>query len=161
MQFRALISLTAALISSASVYATDYQTGDLRIEHTYARATVPNQASGAAYLTIENTGAHTDKLIAVASPIAKTTQIHTMSMDGNVMKMREVSSIELKPSTKLTMKPGDGYHIMLIGLKQPLKIGTEFPLTLVFEKSGKTEISVSVKDMDRKAATTTTTHQHN
>jgi copper(I)-binding protein len=86
--------------------------------------------------------------------------MHTMSMDGNVMKMREVSSIELKPSVKVSMKPGDGYHIMLIGLKQPLKIGDKFPLTLTFEKAGKAEVTVWVEDKDQKAEKKTNAHQH-
>ncbi len=160
MQFRVLISLAVALVTSASTYAHDYKAGSLRIEHPYARATVPNQPSGAAYLTIENTGKRTDKLIAVRSPIAKAVEIHTMSMDGNVMKMREVSGIELQPSTKFSMKPGDGYHLMLIGLKQSLKVGDKFPMTLIFEKAGKAEVLVSVQETERATSGATSAHQH-
>jgi copper(I)-binding protein len=160
MRFRSLISFTAALLVSAFTYAHDYNAGNLRIEHPYARATVSGQPSGAAYLTIENKGNNPDRLIAIASPISNAVEMHTMSMDGNVMKMREVSSIELKPSVKVSMKPGDGYHIMLIGLKQPLKIGDQFPLTLTFEKAGKAEVTVWVEDKDQKAEKKTNAHQH-
>jgi copper(I)-binding protein len=160
MHSRSLISFTAALLVSAVAYAHDYNAGKLRIEHPYARATVSGQSSGAAYLTIENKGNNPDRLIAIASPISKAVEIHTMSMDGNVMRMREVSGIELKPSAKVSMKPGDGYHIMLVGLKQPLKIGDKFPLTLTFEKSGKAEVTVWVEDKDQEARKKTNAHQH-
>lgn len=146
----ALISVVAALSITASVNAHEYKAGALRIGHPYARVTVPNQTVGGAYLSIENSGKDIDRLIAVASPIAGSVEIHTMSMDGNVMKMREVSAIEIKPSDKVVMEPGDGYHLMLTGLKQPLKAGDKFPLTLTFEKAGKVDVSVAVQDKDKK-----------
>ena len=146
MQFRSIFSFAVALAMSASAGAANDQTGELRVEQAYARSTVPAKMSGAVYLTIENKGKTNDKLIAVTGPIAKSVEMHTMSMDGNVMKMREVQSIEIKPAATVAMKPGDGYHIMLVGLKQPLKSGDKFPLTLSFEKFGKLKISVRVED---------------
>ena len=145
MHFRFGFILTVSLAASASVFAQDYKLGSLRVEHPYARSTVPAQPSGAVYFAIENKGTNGDKLIGVASPVAKSVEIHTMSMDGDVMKMREVQSVEIKPSATISMKPGDGYHIMLIGLKQQLKSGNTFPLTLSFEKSGKLKVSVKVE----------------
>ncbi|MES2537785.1 MAG: copper chaperone PCu(A)C [Pseudomonadota bacterium] len=145
MTFRSIISLAAAMLFSASAQAHEYKVGDLQIAHPYARVTVANQPAGAAYLTIENKGKDADKLLSAASPVANEVQIHSMSMEGNVMKMREVGSVELKPAAKVSMQPGHGYHIMLIGLKQPLKAGDKFPLTLTFEKAGKTEVSVHVE----------------
>jgi hypothetical protein len=156
-----LISFVAALSVVASAGAHEYNAGPLRIGHPYARATVPNQSTGGAYLSIENSGKNPDKLVAVASPIANSIGIHTMSMDGNVMRMREVSGIEIKPSDKVVMQPGNGYHIMLTGLKQPLKAGDKFPLTLTFEKAGKVDVSVMVQDKDKepKAAKEAAAHQ--
>ena len=147
MQFRFIFVVAAMFLASASLHARDATTPrNVRVAHPYARSTVPGQASGAAYLTIENQGKQADKLIAITSPVAKSVEIHTMSMEGDVMKMREVQSIELKPHAKIAMNPGDGYHIMLIGLKQPLKRGDKFPLTLSFENSGKVDVSVTVED---------------
>lgn len=146
MNFRFIFAVAAILLMNTSLHARDALARELFVEHAYARSTVPGQTNGAAYLTIENKGKHADKLIAAASPAAESVQIHTMSMAGNVMKMREVQTIELKPRAKITMNPGDGYHIMLIGLKQPLKRGEKFPLTLSFEKAGKVEVSVTVED---------------
>lgn len=146
LQLHFIFAFAAALTAGTAVHAHDRKVNSLHIEHPYARATVPHQPSGAAYLTIENKGKDGDRLIAVTSPVAKSVEIHTMSMDGNVMKMREVPAIELKPSARLVMQPGEGYHLMLLGLRRPLKAGDRFPLTLTFEKAGKTEVSVAVED---------------
>jgi len=146
MHLRFLLVLAAALVAGTVAHAHEYTLGSLHIEHPYARPTVPMQRSGGAYLSIENKGKDGDKLVAASSPIAESVQIHTMSMDGDVMKMREVDGIELKPASKVEMMPGHGYHLMMLGLRRPLKAGDKFPMTLTFEKAGKTEVSVVVSD---------------
>lgn len=151
MHLRTILAIAATTIGTL-VQAQETRLKDLLIEKPYARATMPNQPVGGAYVTIENKGATADKLIAASTPVAKKVELHTMSMDGNVMKMRGVSNIELKPATRLEMKPGQGYHLMLMGLQQPLKAGDTFPMTLVFEKAGKTEVSVVVQDRHMNAA---------
>ena len=151
MRIPSLLALIALLGAGAVAQAHDVKLDDLRIEHPYARPTMPMQPSGGAYLTIENKGQAADKLIAVSSPVAKSVQIHTMSMKDNVMKMREVDSIELKPASTIEMTPGQGYHLMLIGLRHPLKPGDKFSMTLTFEKAGKAEISVTVSDKETMA----------
>lgn len=160
MQFRSLVLSAATLLVTLSSYAHDYQLGEIRIGHPYARPTMPGQTSAGAYLTLENVGKDTDTLLSIASPAAKSAEIHTMSMDGNVMRMREVRGIELKPAAKVEMKPGHGYHIMLLGIKEQLKPGDKIPLTLTFEKSGKTEVSAWVEDRNPKAAEEKPAHQH-
>jgi copper(I)-binding protein len=160
MQLISLIMSAALLLAGVPSHAGEYQAGEIRIDNPYARPTMPGQTSGGAYLTLENKGKNPDKLISIASPAAKAVEIHTMSMDGNIMKMREVTSIELKPSDRVEMKPGHGYHIMLIGIKKPLQVGDKIPLMLTFEKSGKVEISASVESNGPKAAKEKATHQH-
>jgi copper(I)-binding protein len=152
MNLRTIAGLiaTAAIVTIA--HAQEIKLNDLVIEKPYARATMPNQPAGGAYVTIENKGGTADKLISASSPVAKRVELHTMAMDGNVMKMREVPNIELKPASRLEMKPGQGYHLMLMGLQQPLKAGDRFPMTLVFEKAGKTELSFVVQDMKHENA---------
>ncbi|MGH8807677.1 MAG: copper chaperone PCu(A)C [Noviherbaspirillum sp.] len=156
MQFRSTLTFAVAILAGTVAHAQEYKLKDLRIEHPYARATVPNQPSGGAYLTIENRGKNADKLVAASSPVAKSVEIHTMSMEGDVMKMREVGELELKPAAKIEMMPGQGYHLMLLGLRQPLKAGDKFPLSLTFEKAGKTDVTVSVPD--KKDAKTGSAH---
>jgi len=145
MPFRTALTFAAALLASALAGAQEHKLKDLRISEPYARATMPQQQAGGAFVTIENKGKEADKLIAASTPAAKSVEIHTMTMDNNVMKMREVSSIELKPGSTLTMKPGDGYHLMLMGLQQPLKADDTFPITLTFERSGKIEVTAVVR----------------
>jgi len=158
MSVRSVSLILCALAVSVSAYAHAYDLGNLHIDHPYARATVPGQPGGGAFLSIENKGKEADKLIGVSSPVAKSAEIHTMSMDGNVMRMREVGEIDLPPAGTVDMKPGHGYHIMLMGLNQPLKAGDKFPMTLTFQKAGKIEVSVVVTDMNGKSAEAA--HQH-
>jgi len=116
------------------------------IDKAVARATVGKMANGAAFLQIANKGAD-DVLLSGSSPAASKVEIHTMSMDGNVMKMSALDQLELKAGQKLEMKPGSGVHIMLIGLKKPLAAGDKFPLTLNFRKAGKVDATVEVAEM--------------
>lgn len=146
MFLRLLPIFFCAFVISTSIHAHDYQLGTLHIDHPYARATVVGQANGGVFLSVENTGKEGDKLISVNSPVAKAAELHNMTMEDNVMKMRAVNDIELKPMTTVAMKPGGGYHIMLIGLTQPLTAGDIIPLTLSFQKAGKIQVQAHVMD---------------
>ena len=146
MTLRHLFACAAALALALPALAQETRLKDLHIESSFARATAPQQPAGGAFVTIENKGKAADALVGASSPVAKSVEIHTMAMDGNVMKMREVGRIEIKAGERIEMKPGDGYHLMLMGLKQPLKSGDSIPMTLVFEKAGKTEVQLMVRD---------------
>jgi copper(I)-binding protein len=140
MKLRFLTATALLLAAGTLVHAQG-----VRVTTSHARATVPQQQSAGAYLTLENRGKDSDRLVAVSTPVAKTVEIHTMTLDGNVMRMREVDGIELQPAAKIEMKPGEGYHLMLMGLQQPLKAGERFTLTLRFEKAGKVDVQVPVE----------------
>ncbi|WP_132258748.1 copper chaperone PCu(A)C [Paucimonas lemoignei] len=144
MQLRFLFA--ALLVIGTPLQARDYQAGKLHLEQPVARPTRPGQPGAATYVTIENRGNTADRLVSASTPMAGKTEIHTMTMDGGVMRMREAGEILIAPGTSIVMQPGDGYHIMLMNLKQPLKTGEEFPLTLNFEKAGKVKVSVEVTD---------------
>jgi copper(I)-binding protein len=148
MRFRfiQLFAAISAFIIGLSGQAHASQTGDLKIEQPFARATVPGQTNGAAYLSISNKGTQRDRLIAVSTPAAGGAEIHKMSMDGDVMRMREVGAIDIDAGATIAMQPGDGYHIMLVELRAPLKNGDRIALTLEFEKAGKFEIVAPVGD---------------
>ncbi len=122
------------------------ETRSVQIDKAVARATVGKQANGAAFLQIDNKGAD-DVLLSASSPAAAKVEIHTMTMEGDVMKMRALPQLELKAGQKLEMKPGSGAHIMLMGLKKSLAVGDKFPLTLNFRKAGKIDITVDVADI--------------
>jgi periplasmic copper chaperone A len=138
------IAFTILLAAAVGGNAQAAQAGQINIDQARARPTVNGQASGAAYVRIENKGKAADKLLSVSSPVAQSVEIHTMAMEGNLMKMREVSEVDVRAQSIIDMQPGAGYHIMLMGLRQPLKAGDKFPLTLVFEKAGKAEVNVEV-----------------
>ncbi|GAA4022678.1 copper chaperone PCu(A)C [Actimicrobium antarcticum] len=143
MRLRTLIFIATVMISHFA-NAADVTTGDLKISNAHARATVPGQSSAAVYLTIENTGKTADKLTGVATPRAKSAELHTMSMDGTMMKMREVTDIALPPGAKVAMAAGGGYHVMLMGVATPLVAGQQLPVRLTFEKAAPLDIKVRV-----------------
>lgn len=138
--------LTACIfLTSVSAHANhDVKVGSIKIEDPYTRATVAGQKVGGAFLKIENKGA-ADKLVAASSPVAKEVQLHSMSMEGNVMKMRELKVIDVPANSEVKLQPG-GLHIMLIDIKAPLKKGDTVPVKLKFEKAGEVEVKFHVKD---------------
>lgn len=141
-----LISSTFVFASVAQAHEHEFKIGNIEIERPYARATMPQQVSGAAFMTLENEGKVSDKLVKAESPVSQSVQLHLMEMStDNVMKMREVDSIDLGADSKIKMHPGGGYHIMLVELKKPLTVGEKFPLTLYFEKAGKIDVMVKVE----------------
>jgi len=143
MKKKNILVLAVALLSNLAL-ADDYRAGNIHVDHARARPTVTGQTSGAAYLSIENKGSSADKLLTVSTPVAKSAEVHSMVMDGNIMRMREVSQLELAPAARIEMNAGDGYHIMLVGLKKALLPGQKIPLSLRFEKAGKLDIEAVV-----------------
>lgn len=119
--------------------------GALAIDQPWARATAPMQKNGAAYLVIRNRGAEPDRLLAVRGGIAGMIQLHSNTVDAQgVNRMREVEAIQVPAHGSVALQPG-GLHVMLMQLQQPLRDGSHFPLTLVFEKAGEVPIEVSVQ----------------
>jgi len=144
---RAASAVLVALATVGVAQAHGGHAGDVEIEHPFATPTPAGAVNGAAYVvTLQNNGKQADKLVKASTPIAQRTEIHSMLVDaGGVMRMREVDGIDLAPGASVKMKPGDGYHFMLVGLKQPLKEGDTFPMTLEFAHGGKAEVKVVVQ----------------
>jgi hypothetical protein len=135
--------LVLFVAAAASAMAQDYKLGPLVVERPYARVSAAR--NGAAYVTIVNTGNQPDRLIRVTSPRSASVEMHTMTMDGEIMRMRQVMAIEVPSNARVEMRPGEGLHIMLLGLKGPLTAGERFPLALAFERAGSVEVSVEVQ----------------
>jgi copper(I)-binding protein len=131
--------------------AHDYTAGTMRIGHPFARATAPGQPAAGGYLKLSNTGTAADRLVSVRAEVSNTVELHTMRMDGDVMRMRQVDAIEVPAGQSVELKPG-GLHLMFIGLKAPLKAGDRFPLTLTFEKAGEVKVDVAVEAVAAAAA---------
>lgn len=115
--------------------------GPIQIQQPFARATPAKM--GGAFMTLVNTGMAGDKLVKAASPVAESVELHTHVKEGDVMRMRPVPAIDIAGHGRTALEPGS-YHVMLIGLKQPLKEGASFPLTLTFEKAGSVTLMVPV-----------------
>lgn len=129
------------------------------VDHPWARATPPGAKTGAAYLTVVNNGSAADRLLIAATPVADKVQFHSVSEENGVSRMREMQSVEVAPRGKVTFSPG-GMHIMVVGLKQPLKEGETFPMTLSFEKAGKKDVTVSIAKVGAMQGGDTTMHGH-
>lgn len=141
-------ALTVGVLASVAWAAAAHgaKVGDIAIGHPYATPSIAGSPNGAAYLaSVENKGAVSDRLVRASTPAAARVEIHTMNVDAQgVMRMREIEGIALAPKEKVQMKPGVGLHLMLIGLKEPLKEDATFPMTLEFERAGKVEVKVIV-----------------
>jgi copper(I)-binding protein len=134
----------ASLFVASSTYASnETKVGPLKIENPQARSTVPAQNMSGGFMKIENDGTAADKLISASSSVSKSMELHTMSMDNNVMRMREVKSIDLPAKSKVELRPG-GLHLMFIDLNQQLKAGEIIPVKLKFEKAGEVEVKFQV-----------------
>ena len=127
-------------------FAEEYQLDTLRIYHALARATPPGAKTGIVFLTVDNAANTADQLVHASTPVAAGVALHQMAVDEGMMKMRAVPSIEIRPGGRLELQPG-GYHLMLVDLKQPLKVGEKFPLTLTFAHGGAITVSVPVEEM--------------
>jgi periplasmic copper chaperone A len=129
----------ALTLLTGHAQAADYKVGSLQITQPWARATPKGASTGAAYMTVTNTGTAAAKLSCASSDAAAQCQIHEMSMDNGVMKMRPVEGgLEIKPGETVTFKPG-GYHLMLVDLKAPLVKGKSVAATL---KTGDNTVQV-------------------
>lgn len=134
-----------ALCIGAPAQAQDVTAGSLKISAPWTRATPKGASVGGGYLTITNTGTAADRLVGGASDVSSRFEIHEMSMDNGIMKMRAMpKGIEIKPGETVVFKPG-GYHVMFMGLKQPFEQGKRVKATLEFEKAGKVELDFAVE----------------
>lgn len=141
----ALISFASIAFASSDKKNSEFRVGQIKVENPYTRATVAGQKVAGGFMKIENKGA-ADQLISASSPIAAEMQLHTMSMEGNVMKMREVKAIDVPANGSVDLKPG-GLHLMFMDIKAPLKAGESVPVKLKFQKAGELEIKVPVREL--------------
>jgi copper(I)-binding protein len=124
----------------------------IKVEDAFARAMPPGARTAGAYLTIENRGSQPDRLLSARSPRAGAVELHRMSEQDGVMRMRPVDAIPVPAGQTVKLTPG-GLHLMLIDPKPPLKEGEHIPLTLRFERAGEVGADVTVRSITAGAAT--------
>ena len=128
--------------------AHGFQIGDLYVKHPYSVPSITGAKNGVAYFKgIKNSGANADQLIAVKTQVAERAELHVMKMEGDVMKMRPLSSIDIPAESEVSFAKGNpnGYHVMLMGLKKPLNDGDKFLVRLTFKHAGEVEVEVWVQ----------------
>jgi copper(I)-binding protein len=112
------------------------------VEAPWARASVGNSRIAVAYMTLHNGGAAPDRLLGVQAAVGRA-ELHTMTMDNNVMRMRPVEAVDIPAGGSAMLGP-NGLHIMLLDLREPLRAGSTLALTLRFERAGSVDVSVPV-----------------
>jgi len=130
------------LIGLAAVLAASSALAQVEVKDAWIRATVSQQKATGAFMRL--TAAQNTRVVQVSTPVAGVAEIHEMSMDGNMMRMRAVTALDLPAGQTVELKPG-GYHVMLMELKQTIKEGDVVPLTLVLEGSDGKRTSLEVK----------------
>src|SRR5712691_9173756 len=134
-----LAAAIAAVLHGREAAAADFSIGSIQIGNPWTRATPKGADVAGAYMTLNNKGTGPDRLIGGSSPVAGRFELHRMTVEDGVMKMRPVEGgLEVKPGETIELKPGS-LHVMLLGLKQPLEKGQKVKGALVFEKAGTVE----------------------
>jgi periplasmic copper chaperone A len=143
--FFLLVAICALAVSQIMpAHTADYSVGSIDITQPWARATPKGASTGAAYMTITNDGTTPDRVNCASSDASAKCQIHSMTMDNGVMKMRPVEGgLEIKPGETVTLKPS-GFHIMFVDLKNPLEQGKTVEVTLQFDKAGTVEVEFPI-----------------
>ncbi len=131
-------ALTLVLMSKAQAQQTGVQ-----VVAPWTRA-AGQGGTGAGFLTLRNAGTAPDRLVSARAEIARTVELHTHTNDNGVMRMRPVPGIDVPAGGEVLLRPG-GFHIMLIGLTAPLRLGTTVPVTLVFERAGEVRVDLPVQ----------------
>ncbi|WP_274426994.1 copper chaperone PCu(A)C [Chelativorans sp. YIM 93263] len=141
-----LATLTVLFFVGAPLSALSGEagSGSLHISDPWARAMLPGQPTGGAYMTIRNDGEEADRLISVSSPAAGKVEIHTMTMQDDVMIMRPLEDgLEIPAGESVALEPG-GFHLMFMQVEEPFAEGETVPVTLEFEKAGAVSLDLPV-----------------
>jgi periplasmic copper chaperone A len=137
-------ALSIGQLFGVQARAADYDVGAIHIAQPWARATPKGARSGAGYLTVTNNGTMPDRLNCVSDDASAKCQIHSMTMEDGVMKMRPVEGgLEIKPGETVTLKPS-GLHVMFLELKHPLEPGKTVEATLQLEKAGTVKVEFPI-----------------
>ncbi|AIR90718.1 copper chaperone PCu(A)C [Pseudomonas cremoricolorata] len=145
--------LAAVALLSCSISAM----ADTTVSEPWVRASVPQQQATGAFMVL--TAERDSALVSVASPVAKTVQIHQMTMNGDVMGMQQVKVLALPAGKPVTLDP-NGYHVMLMGLKQQVKEGEHVPLTLTIKTAAGETQTLKVQAPVRGLTSQSSDHGH-
>ena len=137
------------LLLASALFASFAAQAQVKVDDPWVRATVAPQKATGAFMQL--TSAKPVKVVSASSPVAAVVEIHEMKMEDGVMKMRAVDALPLPAGQPVALKAGS-YHVMLMGLKAPIKAGDKVPLTLVVEGEDKQRSNIEIKAEARAAA---------
>lgn len=146
---RRLAALCGALVCllSCPAFAGEVLSA-VEIEGAWSRETPPGTTVGVGYMTIRNDSSTPERLLGATSAVARTVEMHTSVMDGDINRMQRANEGYAIPAHgQFVLSPG-GAHLMLIGLEAPLRAGTLVPLTLEFENAGQVQVELHVESLD-------------
>lgn len=142
----ALVPAAADPVTHDSVTHGPVTLGDLTLSDAYIRAMPPHAPVAGGYLSIVNAGSMPDRLISASSPRAGEVQIHEMTMQGNVMKMRNLpDGLPVPAGAAVSLTPG-GYHLMFLKVPEPIATGQVVEVTLIFKRAGSVTLPFAVRD---------------
>ena len=157
MSFATRLAAAILIASTIAVQAHSFTKGDIVVGHPWARATPDGATVGVGYIKITNNGKAADRLTGGSFDGADTLEIHEMTMDGDIMKMRQLKDgFEIAPGATVELKPG-GNHLMFTGLKKPIAVGPDSKATLTFEKAGAIDVEFRIEPF---GATESADHKH-
>jgi copper(I)-binding protein len=141
-----------AFIFAGSVLASEkggpWKLGDIVVEQAWARLTPGGARTGAVYLTVHNKSGQDDLLLAVDSPVAKSTAVHATTVEDGVARMEPLpAGVNLPSHGEVVMRPG-GLHIMMVGVSAETKVGGLLPVKMVFRDAGSLDFEVPVVPLD-------------
>lgn len=143
MKLSRLLLLTGLLASPLLAQAHEYSVGKIEIDHPWSREMPPSAPNAAAYFVLRNAG-DDDRLSAVSTPVAQKAELHEHVHQNGLMKMQQVEAVAVPAGGEVQFAPM-GFHVMLFGLKQQMRDGERFPLTLHFDKAGDVQVEVAVQ----------------
>jgi copper(I)-binding protein len=142
-----IVILTLSVALAACARQDHQRIGDLRVSVAWARETPPQAPVGGAYLTVQNTGATDDRLLAVESSAAERVELHEASDANGVARMRELAhGLVIPAGATVTLAPG-GSHLMFIHPSPRWVAGGRVDATLVFEKAGRLPVSFDIRSL--------------
>ena len=152
----AMVGLSALITGIAG--AQEFRAGTMEVDQPWSTATPRGASVAAGYMTIKNTGTEPDRLTGVSTPVGGKVEVHEMTMDNGIMRMRPLASgLEIKPGQTVELKP-NSFHLMLENLREPIQQGKPFRATLMFAKAGSVDVDFAVAPVG--ATSAAAAHQH-
>jgi copper(I)-binding protein len=155
-----VLLMIGLMLAQTSAGEGPLKEGDITVASPWSRATPGGAKVAAGYLTITNDGTAADRLVSATAEIAGRVSIHEMRMEGEMMRMRDLSEgLSLPAGATVSLEP-NGTHLMFLDLKRPLQKGDRIAGTLIFERAGTIKVTFTVEGLGAASPEDTGRHHH-